>query len=342
MNWLRFGNPDFFSILLVGFALIIILLLYGMRMKWKTMLQFQSNARSIHIKRYRIQVALLGLCFLFVSIAIVYPQWGIKPETVVERLDIMLALDVSTSMLATDDNATRRLTQAKESIDTLLNQFEGDRIGLLYFAEASIVVCPLTPDVSILREILTAITPDTLVHRGTNISNAIEVATERFTSEQNGLILGNTNAGGHKVVILFTDGEDHGIDADNVAREAKSKGVHVFCVGFGIPDNPVPIPLADVSQGYKRDVNGQLVLTALDEDKLGKIAKAGNGSYYHLDAGISELTKDLARLEKDKYRMRSDGEYQERFQWFVALAIILLIVELLFQTRIRNNSRMLT
>lgn len=340
MNWLRFGNPDFFFILWIGLPLIVLSLLYGLQKKWKTLLLFQSNVNPIHLKRFRIQVLLLGLCFLFVSIAILHPQWGVKPETVAERLDIMLALDISTSMLATDENATRRLTNAKDTIQTLLNQLEGDRIGLLYFAEASIVVCPLTPDVSTPREILSAITPETLVHRGTNISNAIETATDRFISEQNDFMTSNTNSGGHKVVVLFTDGEDHGDDAIVTASAAREKGIHLYCVGIGTPDKSVPIPLADESMGYKRDVNGQLVLTMLNEDYLKALVEAGGGNYYHINDGIAELRKDLAQLEKQKYSTSSDGDFQERFQLFTGLALILLIGEFLIQTTIKNKVRM--
>jgi len=341
MKWLRFGNPDFLFILWVGLPLIVLLLLYGLQKKWKMLLLFQSNVSPTHLKRFKIQVVLLGLCFLFVSIAIVHPQWGIKPETVAERLDIMLALDISTSMLAIDENATRRLTHAKNTILALLNRLDGDRIGLLYFAEASIVVCPLTPDVSTPREILSAITPDTLVHRGTNISNAIETATERFISVQDELITSNTDVGGHKVVILFTDGEDYGDDAIVTAKVATEEGVHLYCVGIGASEKSVPIPLADESNGYKRDVNGQLVLTMLNEGYLQDVAEAGDGNYYHANDGITDLMKDLANLEKQKYQTSAHGDLQERFQWFVALALLLLFGDLLIQTRIRKNARML-
>lgn len=276
------------------------------------------------------------LSYLFVAIAIAQPQWGAKPETVAERLDVMLALDISTSMLATDNNSVRRLTHAKDVIFSLLEQLEGDRAGLLYFAEASIVVSPLASDVSTLKDFLAAMTPETLVHSSTRIGNAIEIATARFISDKNKLT--DSDSSGQKVLILFTDGEDHGTtDATEAAKAAKKKGVHVYCVGVGTTDKPVPIPLPIESAGYKRDIDGKLVLTALNEERLREIAKAGNGNYYHANEGTTQLTKDLARLEKQKFRVRADGEYQERFQWFVGLVLILLIGELLLQKWVNSK-----
>ena len=337
MNWLRLGNPELLFFLWVGLPLLILLLLFGLRMKRKALLQFQSNVNATHLKRHKIQAALLILGYFLVAIGMVRPQWGAKPETVAEKLDVMLALDISTSMLATDGNSVRRLTQAKEAMFSLLKELEGDRIGLLYFAEAGVVVCPLTSDVNTLKEFLGAMTPETLVHRGTRIGNAIEIATDRFISDESALTAIDTDSKAQKVLILFTDGEDHGEDAIAAAKMAIREGVHIYCVGVGTSDKSVPIPLAVDNAGYKRDVNGQLVLTRLNEERLREIAKSGNGNYYHANEGITQLTTDLSRLEKRKYTIRSDGEYQERYQWFVGLALILLVGELLVQRWINKK-----
>ncbi len=336
MNLYRFGNPDFLFFLWVGLPLLILLLLFGLRMKRKAMLQFQSSVNATYLIRHKVQAVLLMLGYFLMTIGMARPQWGAKPETVAERLDVMLALDISTSMLATDGNSARRLNQAKETMFSLLEQLEGDRVGLLYFAEASIVACPLTSDVSTLREFLAAMTPETLVHRGTRISNAIEIAIDRFISNQSELTT-DADSKAQKVLILFSDGEDHGQDAIAAAKAAKREGVYIYCVGVGSSDKSVPIPLAVESPGYKRDVSGELVLTALDAERLREIAKAGNGNYYHANAGIAQLMTDLSRLEKQKYRIRSDGEYQERFQWFVGLVLILLVTELLSEKWINKK-----
>lgn len=330
MSWLRFGNPEYLHLLWATPPLIF-LLLFGLRQKQKALLRFHSNVDPTHLQRHKIQAGLLLLSCLCVILAAARPQWGAKPEAVAERLDVILALDISTSMLAEDEQSVQRLDRAKEVIFSLLTELEGDRVGLLYFAEASFMVCPLTSDTGTLKEFLAAITAETLAHSGTRIANAIEIATERLVFDEKNAT-GASDLDGQKALILFTDGEDHGEEAVEAAKAAAPKGVHIYCVGIGNPLKSVPIPLrGDMSTGatpYKRDVNGQLVLTALDEKLLQEIAKAGNGNYYHATTGITKLATDLARLEKQRFTVRSEGEYQERFQWFVAGALILLIYEL--------------
>ena len=341
MNWFRFGNPEYLHFLWAVPPLIF-LLLFGLRQKQKALLRFHSNVNPTHLKYHRIQAGLLLLSYLCVTLAIARPQWGAKSESVAERLDVMVALDISTSMLAEDEKFVRRLDHAKTFIFSLLDELEGDRVGLLYFAEASFVVCPLTRDTVTLREFLAAITPETLAHSGTRIRNAIETAIDRLISDQKQTAIAS-DFGGQKALILLTDGEDHGGEAIEAAKTAIQKGVHIYCVGVGNPIRSVPIPLqGDVgaeTTPYKRDANGQLVLTVLDETRLQEIAKAGNGNYYHATAGITQLTTDLARLEKQKFRIRADGDYQERFQWFVAGALILLICEVLHFTLLSRKPR---
>ena len=341
MDWLRFGNPEYLHFLWAVPPLIF-LLLFGLRQKQKALLRFHSNVDPTHLKHHKVQAGLLLLIYLCVTLAIARPQWGAKSESVAERLDVMLALDISTSMLAADEKSVRRLDQAKAFISSLLDELEGDRVGLLYFAEASFVVCPLTSDTVTLREFLAAITAETLAHSGTRIRNAIEIAMDRLISDQNQPAIAS-DFDGQKVLILFTDGEDHGGAAVEAAQAATQKGVHIYCVGVGNPIRSVPIPLLGDAEAeatpYKRDADGQLVLTTLDETRLQEIAKAGNGGYYHAATGMTELAADLARLEKQRFRIHADGDYQERFQWFVVGALILLICEVLHFTLLSRKPR---
>lgn len=327
---MRFAHPESLYFLWAVPPLVL-LLLFGLQQKRKALLRFYSNVDPSHLQRHKVQAGLLLLSYFLLTLAIARPQWGTKPEPAAERLDVMLALDISTSMLAKDEESVRRLTLAKEVIFLLLEELEGDRVGLLYFAEASFVVCPLTSDTATLREFLEAITAETLTHSGTRIGDAIETATARLSSNQNDTTATDTDFEGQKVLILFTDGEDHGEEAIEAARTATQQGVHIYCIGIGNAVKPVPIPLprdtATETAPYKRDANGQLVLTALNETRLQEIAEVGKGSYYHANGGIARLTTDLARLERQKFRIRSDGGYQERFQLFVGGALILLICE---------------
>lgn len=329
---MRFAHPELLHFLW-AVPLVILLLLFGLQQKRKALLRFYNNVNPGHLQRHKVQAGLLLLGYLLLTLAIARPQWGAKPESVAERLDVMLALDVSTSMLAESEESIRRLTRAKEVMFSLLEELEGDRVGLLYFAEASFVVCPLTSDTATLREFLAAVTPETLTHSGTRIGNAIETATDRLDADQNDTTAVESDFGGQKVLILFTDGEDHGDGVIDTAEAATQEGVHIYCVGVGnaVQSVPIPLQMGDAAEAtpYKRDANGQLVLTVLDETRLQEIAEAGKGKYYRASTGIAELATDLARLEKQKFRIRLGGEYQERFQLFVAGALILLICELL-------------
>ena len=325
----RFEHPEFLFFFSVGLLLLILLLLFGVRQKRKALRQFHSNPNLVHLRLHKVQAGLLMLSCLFVTLAIARPQFGAKPEPAADRLDIIFALDISTSMLAADIKPNR-LHAAKIVIDSLIERLRGDRIGLLHFAEASFVVCPLTTDTSTLKEFLAATTAETLNHSGTRIGHAIETATARLITPPDELTTRDANnLEGQKALILFTDGEDHGEEAVEAAKTAHREGVYIYCVGVGIPELPAPIPLIGESSGYKRNVKGQVVLTTLDETRLRKIAKAGNGAYYHASEGIAQLTTALAQLEKQKFRIRADGEYEERFQWFVGAALILLVGELL-------------
>ena len=340
MNWFRFGNPEFLIYILFGLPIFIILLLVGLSKKRKAILLFHSSANTSEINRQRIQAAVLLSVFLLLSISITFPQWGAKPETVGERLDVILALDISTSMLATDSNSVRRLTHAKEVIFALLDKLQDVRVGLLYFAEASVVVCPLTNDVNTIREFLLALKPESLVHRGTRIGNAIDIVKERFIKVDSDLVATQNNNSGQQVMILFTDGEDHGENVADSVEAAKMDGITIFCVGVGSSDEYVPIPLPDETLGYKRDASGQLVLTILDENRLSEIADAGDGHYYHASIGVSHLIADLSKIKKKRFKISSHGAYINRFQWFLGFALFFLLVELFIQNwRIREDSR---
>ena len=329
MNWFRFGSPEYLNIFWFGFPIIVLILIYGYIRKKKSLLLFQSNLPATHFLKYKIRVILLLICFVLLTLGLARPQWGAKPESVSERLDIILALDISTSMLAKEANSDRRLTQAQQIMSELLTQLGGNRVGLLYFAEESFIVCPLTYDLHTLREFIRAVSPETIVHRGTNIGNAINIASSRLIIEQNRLSTGSINSRAHKVVVFFTDGEDHNLHTLKEVDSAQMNGIHIYCIGVGSANKPIPILLPDKNKGYKRDMNGQLVLTQLDEQHLKDITTTGKGHYYHVNEGVSKLVSDLSKLEKEKYRIRSTGEYQDRYQWFVGLALLLLVSELL-------------
>ena len=386
----NFGTPEFLH-WLWSVPPIILLSLFGIRQKQKARERFHSTPAPIYARRHKIQSGLLIVSYLLVTFAIAQPQFGEKQEPVQQQaVDIMLALDISTSMLAQDPdnrnvvldnvedglrkdttspritypNATRmtenRLSRAKRAMFSLIEAMQGNRIGLLLFAEASFVVCPLTTDASTLKEFVAAVETETLLHSGTQIGNAIEAGVARLNRERNSA---------HKALILSTDGEDHGGTAIEAAKAAVSTGVHVYCIGVGTPGKPVPIPLPvlpppenqksrngqrpfrvtqrDVqapthhsernaidreTEKYKRNVSGQLVLTELGEETLREVAAQGQGRYYHeteIFQQSGQLAGELAQLATRQFKVgRSDSGYAERFQLFVGIAIFLLIAEM--------------
>ena len=323
MTWIDFGSPEFLH-WLWSVLPIVLLICLGIRQRRKASELFHSIPNPTYARRHKIQAALLMVSYLFVTFAIARPQFGEKQEPVQQRVvDVMLALDISTSMLAEDGQKTVRLRRAKHAIFSLIERMQGNRIGLLLFAEASFVVCPLTTDASTLKEFVEAVEPVTLVHSGTQIGHAIETAVARLNRERDRA---------HKALILWTDGEDHGDTAVDAAKAAASAGVHVYCIGVGNSGQPAPIPLAD-GAGYKRNVNGQLVLTELDEETLREVAEQGRGRYYH-ETEISQqserLAGDLAQLATRQFKMGAPdgGEHAERFQLFVGIAFLLLIAEM--------------
>ena len=319
----NFGTPEFLH-WLWSVPPIILLSLFGIRQKQKARERFHSTPAPIYARRHKIQSGLLIVSYLLVTFAIARPQFGEKQEPVQQQaVDMMLALDISTSMLAEDGEKMNRLRRAKRAMFSLIEAMQGNRIGLLLFAEASFVVCPLTTDASTLKEFVAAVETETLVHSGTQIGNAIEAGVARLNRERNSA---------HKALILSTDGEDHGDTAIETANAAASVGVHVYCIGVGTPGKPVPIPLPG-GAGYKRNVSGQLVLTELGEETLREVAAQGRGRYYHeteISQQIGRLAGDLAQLATRQFKggTPDGGERAERFQLFVGIAIFLLIAEM--------------
>ena len=359
MTWIDFGSPEFLH-WLWSVPPIILLSLFGIRQKQKARERFHSTPAPIYARRHKIQSGLLIVSYLLVTFAIARPQFGEKQEPVQQQaVDMMLALDISTSMLAEDGEKMNRLRRAKRAMFSLIEAMQGNRIGLLLFAEASFVVCPLTTDASTLKEFVAAVETETLVHSGTQIGNAIEAGVARLNRERNSA---------HKALILSTDGEDHGGTAIEAAKAAASVGVHVYCIGVGTPGKPVPIPLPVLpppenqeidnvdfglrkgtsyhqpttpnatrqdkkTEKYKRNVSGQLVLTELGEETLREVAAQGQGRYYH-ETEISQqsgrLAGELAQLATRQFKVgRSDSGYAERFQLFVGIALLLLICDFL-------------
>jgi len=235
-------------------------------------------------------------------------------------------LDVSNSMLA-EDIKPNRLERAKMAISNLIDRLQGDRIGIVVFAGNAYKQLPLTTDYSAAKLFLSAVDTKIIPTQGTAIGEAINMAVQSFDDKQH-----------NKAIVVITDGENHEDDAVGAAKNAVEKGIKVFTIGMGLPEGS-PIPLYDRNGnklGFKKDRSGKTVITKLNEDMLRQIAAAGNGSYVragNASTGLSKVLDDINKIQKKEIETRQFTDYEDRFQIFLALALILMLVELLITNR---------
>lgn len=245
------------------------------------------------------------------------PQMGSKISHEERNgIETIIAMDISNSMLA-EDVVPSRLQKSKMLVENLVDHFTNDKIGLVVFAGDAFVQLPITTDYVSAKMFLQDINPSLIQTQGTDIARAISLSMNSFT-QQKGL---------GKAIILITDGEDHEGGALEAAKEAKKKGINVFILGVG-SSNGAPIPLGNGD--YMRDNAGNTVMTALNEQMCRDVAKAGSGTYIHVDNtsdAQEKLNDELSRLQKGETDNVVYSEYNEQFQAFALLALILLIIE---------------
>ena len=262
-------------------------------------------------------VALAGLV-----VALAAPRWGFRWLDVKGRgSDLIIAVDVSSSMLAQDVNPSR-LERAKREILDLLPALKGDRVGLVAFAGDAFVECPLTEDYAAVRMFISYLAPDLIPTQGTDLGGAIATSLKA-------LLDGSPEGIEGRAILLITDGEDQESNADRMVAEAKAKGVRIYTIGVGSLAG-APIPLVD--GGFKKDAEGNMVVTKPGEAALAKIAVDSGGVFVRSVNGGMDLAqlyaehihKDVAQREFQATRQKL---WFERFQWFLALALVLLVGE---------------
>lgn len=263
--------------------------------------------------KFWLSVAALALMIVMLA----RPQMGSKISHEERNgIETIIAMDISNSMLA-EDVVPSRLQKSKMLVENLVDHFTNDKIGLVVFAGDAFVQLPITTDYVSAKMFLQDINPSLIQTQGTDIARAISLSMNSFT-QQKGL---------GKAIILITDGEDHEGGALEAAKEAKKKGINVFILGVG-SSNGAPIPLGNGD--YMRDNAGNTVMTALNEQMCRDVAKAGSGTYIHVDNtsdAQEKLNDELSRLQKGETDNVVYSEYNEQFQAFALLALILLIIE---------------
>lgn len=271
--------------------------------------------------------AIFVLAFALLMVALANPQVGTKIEEVKQvGIEVYILLDVSKSMLA-EDIKPSRLEKAKYEISKLIQRLQGDKIGLIVFAGQAYIQIPLTTDYSAANLFLNAVDVNSVPQAGTAIGPALALALKSFKYED----------GTKKAIVLITDGEDHEGDIEGAIDEANSKDVALYAIGFGSPAG-VPIPVYNASGaavGFKKDNEGNIVLTKLDESILKTIAEKGNGKYYrgtNTEDELDNIYNDLAKIEQSEYGSKQITEYEDRFYYFLLPAILLLIGEFFIST----------
>ncbi len=286
-----------------------------------------AYGQSVTRKWIRMTLWLVSASLLIVAVA--RPQVGTRLEEVKrEGVDVLIAVDLSTSMLC-EDFSPSRLESAKFAIQKFVNGLKGDRVGLIAFAGSAVYHCPLTTDYGAVKLLNRVLSPSIVPEPGTALADAINMAVQSFGKDQEAK---------SKVLVIITDGEDHEEAALEAAAKAHDEGIVVYTVGMGTP-NGAPIPILDAAgrkSGYKKDQQGQVIVTRLNEEHLSELAELGGGKYMRATPGGKELDliwSDLSRMEQTEFGQMQFTGYEDRFAFFVFPALLLLVLEFLIGER---------
>ena len=279
-------------------------------------------------------VSILKLVFLCMAIGLLAiswanPQWGTKREKVTRKsTDVIIALDVSNSMLAQDVRPSR-LERSKQFAMRLVNALQGDRIGFIVFAHNAYLQMPLTTDYSAAELFIKSANPRQAPTQGTNISSVVDLSERAFLEDDEH----------RRALILITDGENHDNDASESIAKANEAGWLIFCIGVGTAQGEfIPIEVRG-QQDYKRDKSGNPVRTQLNEDLLKQLAEVGGGKYFNLSEEsriLPALRSEIEKLEKQEFEQRRFSEFESYFQYFLLPGILLLFLDLILYGRKRN------
>jgi Ca-activated chloride channel family protein len=280
----------------------------------------------------RFALVLLGLSLALISLA--QPRWGYTFEDVKRKgLDLLIAIDTSRSMLSNDVQPDR-LERVKLATQDLINELQGDRVGLIAFAGRAFLQAPLTIDYEAVMESINDLDTKTIPEGGTNISSAIDLATQSF----------GKSAVGNRALIIFTDGEELSGDAIKSAKAAADEGVRIFTVGVGTPQGSlIPITSENGETTFVKDSAGQVVKSKLDEKPLREIAQVADGFYVHLENGPRTMqqiyNEGLAKMQAAEIDVRLSRRPLERYEWPLGTAIIALALSILIGERKRVRAR---
>jgi Ca-activated chloride channel homolog len=313
----------------------ILIVLFTIVQLWKRHAQNKfANQRIIkrlspNKSHFKPILKLIVLCLAFgcLTIAMVNPKIGTKLETIKRQgVDIVFAVDVSKSMLA-EDIAPNRLEKAKQLVTQIINNLASDRIGIIAYAGKAFPQLPITTDYAAAKMFLQSMDTDMLSSQGTAINEAIQLARTYYDDEE------QTN----RVLIIISDGEDHSDVALDVAEAAADEGIKIFTIGVGdVKGAPIPIKRNGIVLNYKKDNAGETVITKLNEETLKDIAEEANGEYINgrNTTKVVEAIRDiLNKMDKKEFEAKEFAEYKDQFQWFLALGIFFLLIDIFLLER---------
>ncbi len=324
----RFARPEYLNLLFLIPVMFLVFLYF--RQKRKKTLQEIGNIEllndlmpNVSTIRPWVKFIVLMLALAFLISGLAQPEFGTKIDKSKKRgIELVIALDVSNSMLAQDIQPSR-LERAKQAIDRLIDQLHNDRIGLIVFAGDAYTQLPITDDYASARLFLSSVRPSMIPIQGTNIGKAINLAASSFSPK----------ADKNKALIVITDGENHEDDAVDAAKDAAKQKIIIHTLGIGLPSG-APIQIGPGN--FIRDKNGNVVISKLDENTLKEIAAAGKGLYIRAnnsDIGLEALFDQINRMEKKEMNSTVYSEYNEQYQYFIGFALFLLFIEFMILER---------
>ena len=308
-------------ILVIGFSILTI---------WKK--NIQKKHISSHLFKQlspensefkpKLKIFLLSLVFIFLTISLVNPKIGTQLKTVKrEGVDLVFAIDVSKSMLA-EDIAPNRLEKAKRIVSQIINELNSDRVGIIAYAASALPILPITTDYSTARMFLQSLNSDMLSSQGTAILEAVKLAKDYYDDEN------QTN----RVLCILSDGEDHEFKNQNIPSIVQEMGITIFTVGLGTTKGaPIPIKKNEVIESYKKNSDGDVVITKLVPELLQEIASSSNGIYIsgeNTQAVVDEIIKKLKEMDKKEFESKQFVAYKDQFQWFLGFGLFFLCLEL--------------
>ncbi|MBT8297084.1 MAG: VWA domain-containing protein [Maribacter sp.] len=313
------------------FIIPVIVILFVLLQIWKkrtqkkfaesSLLRRLTPSRSSFKSSLKLIFFILGISFL--TLGLVNPKIGTKLETVKrEGVDIVFAVDVSKSMLA-EDIAPNRLEKAKRLVSEIINQLASDRIGIIAYAGQAFPQLPITTDYGAAKMFLQNMNTDMLTSQGTAINEAIELATTYYNDED------QTN----RVLFIISDGEDHSEDTTlQAVDDAVEVGIRIFTIGVGKNKGaPIPIKRNGVLESLKKDRQGEVVITKLNEVVLQDIASEGNGEYIdgtNTGEAVEQIKEILIQMDKTEFEARQFAEYKDQFQWFLGAGLLFLFLDI--------------